>query len=104
MSYINNKRGKLYIYGKLLLYRGNKMSEEQKDVVENLSKTFYAFVEALEPFKNVDKKKRKEIIKEIREKIHPQDVGYAISFIKALFNEDEFADFIYFSNYKIKKL
>ncbi len=69
-----------------------------KDDAENLADIFYSLASALESFKYGNEEKRKKI----RKKIPAQDVGYVISFLKALYDEDNFKDFMFFSDYKLK--
>jgi hypothetical protein len=74
----------------------NKISSDVE--VEKLAKIFYSLARALEPFKHGTPEQRKRI----RNKIPPQDLGYVMSFLKAMYDEDSFTDFMFFSEYKLK--
>ena len=69
---------------------------EETDPVNNFIISFYRLAEALEPLKESDKELRDKIKKEVPTK----DVGYVVSFLKALYDEDKFSDFMFFTNYK----
>ena len=69
-----------------------------KDEVENLVNIFYSLARALEPFKRGTNEQRERV----RHKIPAQDLGYVMSFLKAMYNKDNFADFMFFSKYKLR--
>ncbi len=60
---------------------------------------FYALADELLSLRDSGFKDRQEV----REKISPKDVGYVISFLKALYDEDKFSDFIFFTKYEFEK-
>ena len=66
--------------------------------VDALEKAFYSLAEALEPFKYGTPQQREEV----RNRIPVEDVGYVISFLKAIYDEDRFSDFIFFTEYRKK--
>lgn len=66
---------------------------------EKLANSFYDLAEVIISFRKSDKNQREKI----RQMISPKDVGYVISFLKALFDEDKFSDFIFFSKYDFEK-
>ena len=63
-----------------------------------MTKIFYSLARALEPFKRGTPEQRKRV----KEKILPQDLGYVMSFMKAMYDEDSFTDFMFFSDYTLK--
>lgn len=71
------------------------------DDVDKLVNIFYLLAKALEPFKHDVSEQRSEQRKKIRNKIPPRDLGYVISFLKAMYNEDDFTDFMFFSEYRL---
>lgn len=78
----------------------NSMKEQLKlsDDVYKLVNLFYLLAKALEPFKYGTSEQRKRV----KDNIPPEDLGYVISFLKAMYDEDNFADFMFFSEYHMK--
>lgn len=72
--------------------------KEQLDDVYKLVNLFYLLAKALEPFKYGTSEQRKRV----KDNIPPEDLGYVISFLKAMYDEDNFADFMFFSEYHMK--
>ena len=66
---------------------------------KRVAKAFYNLSEELLVFRESDPKEREEIKKLISSK----DVGYVISFLKAIYDEDKFSDFIFFTRYELEK-
>ncbi len=66
---------------------------------EKLASSFYELAEVIISFRESDKNQREKV----RQIISSKDVGYVISFLKALFDEDKFSDFIFFSKYDFEK-
>jgi transcriptional regulator with XRE-family HTH domain len=75
-----------------------RVDVSSNDDVENLVNLFYLLARALEPFKHGTPEQRKNV----RTKIPAQDLGYVMSFLKAMYDEDNFTDFMFFSEYKLK--
>lgn len=59
------------------------------------SKAFYQLAREINNIRESDSNEREML----RNLISPKDVGYVSSFLKALFDEDKFSDFILFSKY-----
>jgi len=67
--------------------------------IEKFSLAFYNLVEEIIVLRETGVNERQEL----RKLISPKDVGYVSSFLKALFDEDKFTDFILFSKYEFEK-
>lgn len=59
---------------------------------------FYALAEELLALRDSKVPDRKEL----RRLLSPKDVGYVISFLKALYDEDRFSNFIFFTEYEFE--
>jgi len=86
-TYINENKGSL------------QKNISNKNSVERFTDAFYDLSQEILSLRdsNIDERKK------IRNMISPKDVGYVISFLKALFDEDKFSDFIFFSKYEFEK-
>ena len=65
---------------------------------ERLTAAFYSLSEEIISFRKSNLNQREKV----RQMISSKDVGYIISFLKALFDEDKFSDFIFFSTYEFE--
>jgi len=65
---------------------------------ERLAVAFYSLSEEIISFRKSNLNQREKV----RQLISSKDVGYIISFLKALFDEDKFSDFIFFSTYEFE--
>ena len=63
------------------------------------SDAFYNLANEIESFRDASVKDRQKL----KTMISPKDVGYVSAFLKALFDEDKFTDFILFSKYEFEK-
>ncbi|MCK5291162.1 MAG: helix-turn-helix transcriptional regulator [Thermoplasmata archaeon] len=68
------------------------------DSGSRVTATFYALARELLAFRESDVRERGEL----RRRISPKDVGYVVSFLKALYDEDKFSDFIFFTKYELE--
>ena len=68
------------------------------DEVDKLAKAFYSLARALEPFKHGTPEQREKV----KNRIPAEDLGYVVSFMKAMYDEDHFTDFMFFSEYRLK--
>lgn len=83
------------------ILKDNKTKEfeiNSEDDVYKLVNLFYLLAKALEPFKYGTSEQRKRV----KDNIPPEDLGYVISFLKAMYDEDNFTDFMFFSEYHMK--
>lgn len=83
------------------ILKDNKTKEfeiNSGDDVYKLVNLFYLLAKALEPFKYGTPEQRKRV----KDNIPPEDLGYVISFLKAMYDEDNFTDFMFFSEYHMK--
>ncbi len=71
--------------------------EESESVVNKFLATFSALKNLLELLKKSTPDQRKMV----KDKIPPRDIGYVTSFLRALYDEDHFSDFMFFSEYKV---
>ena len=88
---------------------GNKQpkqitKEQNKEIspLENANNVYHKLTELialLDYFKKGTAKEREML----RQVIPPMQIGYTTSLLKALYNEDEFQQWIFFSDYKMKK-
>jgi transcriptional regulator with XRE-family HTH domain len=65
---------------------------------KRFARVFYDLAEEIFRFRDSGIKDREKL----RSLISPKDVGYVSSFLRALFDEDKFSDFILFSNYEFE--
>jgi len=93
-----------YIEGleqEIKLLRSNRKNGSKKspvDEVEKLASAFYSLAKVLKQFKNCTPEQRKKV----KSMIHAQDFGYVTSFMKAMYDEQSFADFMFFADYELK--
>jgi methyl-accepting chemotaxis protein len=93
-----------YIEGleqEIKLLRSNRKNGNKKsstDEVEKLANAFYSLAKVLKQFKNCTPEQRKKV----KSMIHAQDFGYVTSFMKAMYDEQSFADFMFFADYELK--
>jgi predicted nucleic acid-binding Zn-ribbon protein len=83
------------------LLRSNKKNGNRAgkvDEVDKLANAFYSLAKVLKHFKNCTPEQRKKV----KNRIHAQDFGYVTSFMKAMYDEQSFADFIFFAEYELK--
>lgn len=73
----------------------DKSHRDEANKVVNL---FYLLAKALEPFRHGTPEQRKIVT----DQIPPEDLGYVISFLKAMYDADNFTDFMFFSEYNMK--
>lgn len=73
------------------------VKEESGSVVNKFLATFSALKDFLELLKKSTPEQRKMI----KDRIPPRDIGYVTSFLRALYDEDHFSDFMFFSEYKV---
>ena len=85
---------------KTLKYRpsNNNKSLQNINEVEKIATTFYILAEELMSFQNSTKEERERL----KRLISPKDVGFIISFLKAIYDEDKFSDFIFFTKYNLE--
>ena len=91
-------RRKLYEATKLtIFFEGEKdrNPKSTKQVSNTVESAFYELANALEPFKYMTAEQRANV----KERIPVEDVGYVSSFLKAIYDEDKFSDFIFFTEY-----
>lgn len=68
----------------------------KESITDEIAETFYALIDILEKLKQSTPEMRALI----KKRIPARDIGYATSFLRALYDEDQFSDFIFFSEYK----
>jgi len=90
-----------------ILIKNTKMTDEQEfqdifssenieDRIKNIKKLLYQLGEELNQFKSSTENDR-HLLKKM---IPAMDVGYVVSFLRALYDEDAFQDWLFFSDYK----
>ncbi|MHA2135329.1 MAG: hypothetical protein ACW99J_15825 [Candidatus Thorarchaeota archaeon] len=72
--------------------------EEESNPSGRVVVAFYALAEELMTFRDSEVPDRKKL----RRLLSPKDVGYVISFLKALYDEDRFSNFIFFTEYEFE--
>ena len=77
----------------------NLLKENGLDGSNKFVMAFYSLARELLSLRDSGYKEREEV----REKISPKDVGYVISFLKAIYDEDKFSDFMFFTKYEFEK-
>ncbi len=77
----------------------NIKSRSANDSTECIANMFYTLAEGLLSFQISTPKDRENL----RKLISPPDVGFVISFLRAIYDEDKFSDFIYFTKYELKR-
>lgn len=77
-----------------------KLPYKDKQLHKRFAIAFYQFADEIKIFKKSGIQDREKL----REVISPKDVGYVSSFLKALFDEDKFSDFILFSDYEFESM
>jgi transcriptional regulator with XRE-family HTH domain len=76
-----------------------KAAQSHQPTHVRFADAFYILADEIESFRDsgvIDRQK-------LRNMISPKDVGYVSAFLKALFDEDKFTDFILFSKYEFDK-
>ena len=66
-------------------------------VINEVVNSFFQLAKALQELK----RSTQEMRREIRKKIPARDMGYVLSFLRAIYDEDHFSDFLFFSDYKL---
>jgi peptidoglycan hydrolase CwlO-like protein len=93
-----------YIEGleqEIKILKSNKKNGNKKsagDEVDKLTSAFYSLAKVLKSFKNCTSEQRKKV----KNRINAQDFGYVTSFMKAMYDEQSFADFVFFADYELK--
>ena len=86
------------------IHQNQNIKEQKNDIppLENANTVYQKLTELntlLDYFKKGTAKER-EVLRQV---IPPMQIGYITSLLKALYNEDEFQQWIFFSDYKMKK-
>ena len=76
----------------------HKTTFENQNSVERIASSFYILAEELIQFQNSTIEERQALRKHISSK----DIGFLISFLKAIYDEDKFSDFIFFAKYELE--
>lgn len=71
---------------------------QKKSTTQRTAFLFYALAKELINFRKSTKTERDEL----RKFISAKDLGYIISFLKAIYDEDKFSDFIFFTEYDLE--
>ncbi len=77
-----------------------KIKNTEMQLYRRFARAFYQLADEIKTFKQSGVKDREKL----RDMISARDVGYVSSFLKALFDEDKFSDFILFSDYKFDSM
>lgn len=88
--------------GKKQVQKKNEVPQSDNSTLNNANEVYQKLTELntlLEHFKKGTAKEREVL----RQTIPPMQIGYITSLLKALYNEDEFQQWIFFSEYKMNK-
>lgn len=73
-------------------------SENINDRITNIRNLLYLLGEELNYFKSSTQKDRHLL----KQKVPAMDVGYVVSFLRAVYDEDAFQDWLFFSDYELR--
>ena len=74
-------------------------SESTKDRINNIKRLLYLLGEELNFFKSSTENDRHLL----KQRIPAMDVGYVVSFLRAVYDEDAFQDWLFFSDYQFRE-
>jgi len=76
----------------------NNVTFDKLNSPERIATIFYTLAEEFISFQDSSIQEREKL----RRLVSPKDVGFIISFLRAIYDEDKFSDFIFFTKYKLE--